>query len=53
MDITSTRVQQMTVKHCPCVLSDNGRGYPSDDLTDYLLTRGIQYTRGASRRTIP
>jgi hypothetical protein len=42
MDIASTGVPQMTVKHCPCVLSDNGRGYPSDDLTDYLQTQEIQ-----------
>lgn len=45
--IASTGVQQVTVKHRPRLLSDNGPAYLSGDLAAYLQTQGIQHTRGA------
>jgi putative transposase len=45
--IATTGVQQVTVKHRPRLLSDNGPAYLSGDLAAYLQTQGIQHTRGA------
>lgn len=45
--IATTGVKQVTVKHRPRLLSDNGPAYLSGDLADYLQTQGIQHTRGA------
>jgi putative transposase len=45
--IATTEVQQVTVKHRPRLLSDNGPAYLSGDLAQYLQTQGIQHTRGA------
>jgi putative transposase len=45
--IATTGVQQVTVKHRPRLLSDNGPAYLSGDLAAYLQTQGIQHTHGA------
>jgi putative transposase len=45
--IATTGIQQVTVKHRPRLLSDNGPAYLSGDLVAYLQTQGIQHTRGA------
>jgi putative transposase len=45
--IATTGVQQVTVKHRPRLLSDNGPAYLSGDLAAYLQSQGIQHTRGA------
>jgi putative transposase len=44
--IATTGVKQVTVKHRPRLLSDNGPAYLSGDLAEYLQTQGIQHTRG-------
>jgi putative transposase len=45
--IAATGVKQVTVKHRPRLLSDNGSAYISGELADYLALQGIQHTRGA------
>jgi transposase InsO family protein len=45
--IAATGVKQVTVKHRPRLLSDNGSAYISGDLADYLAQHGIRHTRGA------
>jgi len=45
--IEKTGVHQVTVKHKPRLLSDNGPSYLSKELKDYLENQQIKHTRGA------
>ena len=45
--IETTGVNEITVKHRPRLLSDNGPCYISSELKDYLGKHQLQHTRGA------
>jgi putative transposase len=45
--IETTGVNEITVKHRPRLLSDNGPCYISSELKDYLSKHQMQHTRGA------
>ena len=45
--IENTGVNEITVKHRPRLLSDNGPCYISSELKDYLSKYQMQHTRGA------
>ena len=45
--IETTGVNEITVKHRPRLLSDNGPCYISSELKDYLSKYQMQHTRGA------
>ena len=42
-----TGLDQVEVNHKPRLLSDNGPGYVSGELSDYLEQQGMTHTRGA------
>ena len=44
--IAITGVDQVTVRHSPRLLSDNGPAYVSGELRDYLKQRKLDHTRG-------
>jgi putative transposase len=44
--IAITGVDQVTVRHRPRLLSDNGPAYVSGELRDYLKQRKLDHTRG-------
>jgi len=44
--MAATGVKQVTVKHRPRLLSDNGPAYLSGDLAEYLQEHGLRHTRG-------
>jgi putative transposase len=45
--VEKTRVHQISVRHRPRLLSDNGPCYLSGELEKYLSEQGIAHTRGA------
>ena len=44
--LSFTGLDQVTVKHKPRLLSDNGPSYIASDLADYLDDKGMDHTRG-------
>ena len=46
-----TGLDQVEVNHKPRLLSDNGPGYVSGELSDYLEQQGMTHTRGAHPQT--
>ena len=47
MAVAATGVNQISIRHRPRLLSDNGPCYLSSELREYLESRGIRHTRGA------
>jgi transposase InsO family protein len=45
--VEKTGIQEIAVRHRPRLLSDNGPAYVSEELKDYLATRGMTQTHGA------
>jgi len=45
--VARTGIQQISVKHRPRLLSDNGPAYVSKDLKEYLFRKGMGQTHGA------
>jgi putative transposase len=45
--VERTQVTEVALRHRPRLLSDNGSAFVSEELREYLETRGIAQTRGA------
>jgi putative transposase len=45
--VERTQVTEVALQHRPRLLSDNGSAFVSEELREYLETRGIAQTRGA------